>query len=223
VLSLAGELLEIAPADLEIENGWIHARGSKKTGMDVREICRLAIRTKKTVPLTAYVAYDPPTEGADQNFYGDYSSAYTYAAQAVELEVDTETGRVKLLRVVCAHDVGFAINATGVEGQILGGVSQGGGWGLYEDVVYEKGVIRTTGLADYKLMTSCDMPKVEIILVETHDPIGPYGAKGVGEPTLIPMAPAIANGVKDAVGVRVRDLPISAEKVFLALRGKASS
>jgi CO/xanthine dehydrogenase Mo-binding subunit len=190
--------------------------------MEVSEVCRLAIRTKKTVPLTAYVAYDPPTQGADQNFYGDYSSAYSYAAQAVELEVDTETGRIRLVRVVCAHDVGFAINVAGVEGQILGGVSQGGGWGLYEDIVYEKGTLRTTGLGDYKIMTSCDMPKVEIILVETHDPVGPYGAKGVGEPTLIPMAPAIANAVQDAVGVRIRDLPLTAEKVFLALNDKSS-
>jgi CO/xanthine dehydrogenase Mo-binding subunit len=222
ILGLAGEVLEISPEDLEIENGWIHPRGSKKTGMEVSEVCRLAIRTKKTVPLTAYVAYDPPTQGADQNFYGDYSSAYSYAAQAVELEVDTETGRIRLVRVVCAHDVGFAINVAGVEGQILGGVSQGGGWGLYEDIVYEKGTLRTTGLGDYKIMTSCDMPKVEIILVETHDPVGPYGAKGVGEPTLIPMAPAIANAVQDAVGVRIRDLPLTAEKVFLALNDKSS-
>lgn len=217
LLELAAGILRAEPGGLDIEAGRIFVKDNPEKGLTVAEACRLAIRTKKTVPLTAYVAYDPPTQGADADFYGDYSSAYTYAAQAVEVEVDTETGQVRMLRVACAHDVGFAINPMGVRGQILGGVAQGGGQGLYEDMVYEKGRLRTTGLRQYNMMTLSDMPEVESILVESMDPIGPYGAKGVGEPTLIPMPPAIANAVQDAVGVRIRDLPITAEKVFFAL------
>jgi CO/xanthine dehydrogenase Mo-binding subunit len=216
-LSVAEDHLEIASEDLEINAGKIFAKGYEKRNMSVVEACRIAIRTRKTVPLTAYIAYDPPTQGADQNFYGDYSSAYTYAAQAVEVEVDTETGQVRIMRVAAAHDVGFAINPMGVRGQIYGGVAQGGGWGLYENVVYENSRLKTTNMRHYNMMTLSDMPQVESILVETMDPVGPYGAKGVGEPALIPMAPAIANAVHDAIGVRIHDLPITAEKVFFAL------
>ena len=217
LIELAADVLQVPGEDLQIQGGRIFCPSHSEKGLTVAEACRLAIRTQKTVPLTAYVAYDPPTTGADENFYGDYSSAYTYAAQAVELEVDTETGQVTLLRVACAHDVGKAINPIGVKGQICGGVAQGGGWGLYENIIYENGRQMTTHLRHYNMMTMSDMPKIESILVETLDPIGPYGAKGVWEPTLIPMPPAIAHAVEDAVGVRIRDLPISAEKVFFAL------
>ena len=217
LLGLAGELMEVEPAHLDIADGTVFDTRAPDTAMSVAEVCRTAIRTQKTIPLTAYVAYDPPTQGTDANYYGDYSSAYTYAAQAVEVEVDTETGQVRLLRVACAHDVGFAINPMGVKGQIYGGVAQGGGWALYENMVYEDGRLKTTTMRQYNMMTMSDMPVVESILVETNDPVGPYGAKGVGEPTLIPMPPAIANAVHDAVGVRIRDLPVTAEKVFFAL------
>ena len=116
------------------------------------------------------MAYDPPTQGADENFYGDYSSAYTYAAQAVEVEVDTETGQVRMLRVACAHDVGYAINPMGVRGQIFGGVAQGGGQGLYEDVVYENGKLRTTGLRQYNMMTLSDMAPGGVLFGGIHGP-----------------------------------------------------
>ena len=172
------------------------------------------------VPLTAYITYDPPTEGSDKDFYGDYSSAYTYGAHGVEVEVDTYTGKVKVLRVVAVHDVGKVINELGLHGQITGGVAQGIGWCLYENMLFKKGVPATSGLHGYTFMTIKDMPPVEGITIETNDPIGPYGAKGVGEPTLIPTAPAIANAIEDACGVRMRDLPITPEKLYRALQEK---
>ena len=217
LLEVAAEKLESRPGDLQIEQGVISRSDGRGDTLTVRQACQIAIRTQKTVPLTAYISYDPPTVGADQNFYGDYSSAYTYAAQGVEVEVDTETGQVSILRVAAAHDVGYAINPMGVKGQICGGIAQGGGWALYENVVYEDGRLKTNSLRHYNMMTMSDMPQIESFLVETEDPIGPYGAKGVGEPTLIPMPPAIANAIQDAVGVRITDLPITAEKVFFAL------
>ena len=217
LLEVAEEMLEISARDLDIVAGRILAKGFPEKTLTVAEVCRKAIRTKRTAPLTAYISYDPPTTGADDDYYGDYSSAYTYAAQAVEVEVDTETGQVRLLRVAAAHDVGYAINPMGVRGQIYGGVAQGGGWALYENMVYDSGRLMTTSLRHYNMMTMSDMPELESILVETNDPVGPYGAKGVGEPTLIPMPPAIANAVHDALGVRIRRLPITAEEVFFAL------
>lgn len=217
LLKLAGKILETVPGDLDIRAGRIHVRDNKRTGISVAEVCRSAIRTKATVGLTAYVAYDPPTEGANEDFYGDYSSAYTYAAQAVEVEVNTETGQIRVLRVAAAHDVGRAINPNGIRGQIYGGVAQGAGWALYENMVYEGGRLQNKSLRSYPLVTVTDMPEVEAIVVETHDPVGPFGAKGIGEPSLIPMPPAVANAVEDAVGVRIRDLPITAEKIFFNL------
>ena len=218
LLKVSAEILKEAPTDLDIEDGIIFKIGDKSKSVTVRKACQTGIRTRKTAALTSYVAYDPPTTGADpKTYYGDYSSAYTYAAQAVEVEVDTETGQVTIIRVVAAHDVGCAINPLGVQGQIYGGIAQGGGWGLYENVVYERGKLKTNSLRHYNMMTMSDMPEVSSLLVESNDPIGPYGAKGVGEPTLIPMPPAIANAVHDAIGIRIYDLPITAEKVFFAL------
>jgi len=139
--------------------------------------------------------------------------------------VDEQTGKVKVLRVVAAHDAGRAINPTIVEGQIEGAVLQGMGYALGERVILdEKGRVRNDNFLDYKILFSEDMPKVETHIIESVDPEGPFGAKGIGEPGLIPTAPAIANAIEDAVGVRVQELPILQEKVYQGLsRGKEAS
>lgn len=218
VLDLAAEMTGHPAQNLLISDGMIHCKDDQEVALSLKAVARQAIRTKAGVPLTAYVTYDPPTEGADANYYGDYSSAYTYGAHGVEVEVDTVTGQVKVLRVVAAHDVGKVVNELGVQGQITGGVAQGIGWTLYENMQFDKGKPLSTSLHGYTLMTIADMPKVESIVVESNDPVGPYGAKGVGEPTLIPTAPAIANAIEDACGVRITDLPITPEKVYQALK-----
>jgi CO/xanthine dehydrogenase Mo-binding subunit len=138
------------------------------------------------------------------------------------VEVDTETGEVKVLKIAAAHDVGRALNPMAVEGQIEGGVSMGLGYGLNEEVVLEEGKMLNPNFADYALPTALDMPPIDPIIVETIDPEGPFGAKGMAEPANNPTAPAIANAVYDAVGVRITDLPITAEKVLKALKEKES-
>ncbi len=217
LLKLAGKLMNESPDRLEIRDGVIFDRLDPGRRMTVAEACRAGIRTRQAAELTAYVTYDPPTEGTDSDYYGDYSSAYNYGAHGVEVEVDTETGQVRVLRVAAAHDVGFAINPKGVRGQISGGVAQGTGWALCENLVLKEGVLQNPSLSSYILMTIKDMPSIKPIIVETDDPVGPYGAKGVGEPTLIPVPPAIANAIEDAVGVRLRDLPFTPEKIFRAV------
>ena len=202
---------------LFIENGLVKCSRDPSILLTVKDVATKAIRSNAGVPLIANVTYEPPTIGADENFYGDYSSAYTYGAHGVEVEVDTATGKVKVLRVIAVHDVGKVVNEFGLQGQITGGVAQGIGWCLYEDMLFKNGVPASTGLHGYTFMTIKDMPAVEGIAIETNDPLGPYGAKGVGEPTLIPTAPAIANAIEDACGVRIRDLPITPEKMFWAL------
>jgi CO/xanthine dehydrogenase Mo-binding subunit len=147
----------------------------------------------------------------------------SFHAHAVDLSVDRETGEVTVHRYVVAQDVGFAMNPTYIEGQIEGGVAQGLGQALSEELVYENGRVLNPNLTDYKMPTTLDLPRVESILVEHPSLVGPYGAKGVGEPPNIEPPAAVANAVAAAVGVRVTTLPITAEKVALALRGEGAA
>ena len=145
---------------------------------------------------------------------------WMYAAQGAEVEVDEETGEVRIIRVVAAHDVGKAINRVGCEQQIEGAVMMGIGQSLSEEMVMEKGKVFNASLKDYKVPTSLDMPEIVPEIVEAKHWMGPFGAKGMGEPALAPTAAAIANAVYDAVGVRIYDLPLTPEKVLRALKAK---
>jgi len=151
------------------------------------------------------------------NLRGDLFPDFTFSAHAVEVAVDTETGEITLLKSVGCHDVGRAINPTAVEGQIQGGSAQGIGWALMEEVQVEQGVMQTPSLSEYLIPTAKDLPKTQAIILESGTGVGPFGAKGIGEPALTPAAPAVANAVADAIGVRVYDLPITPEKVLEAL------
>jgi xanthine dehydrogenase molybdenum-binding subunit len=140
-----------------------------------------------------------------------------YGADFAEVEVDANTGQVRVLRLTGAFDVGKAINPDFVEGQITGGGVMGIGWALTEELIMERGEILNPGFRDYRLLRSTDIPKLDSIIVESHEPTGPFGAKGVGEGSMVCVASAIANAVYDAVGVRIKDLPITPEKVLRAL------
>jgi CO/xanthine dehydrogenase Mo-binding subunit len=157
--------------------------------------------------------FDPPASKLDERGQGDPYSAYGFATQIAEVEVDTELGRVRPLRIVAAHDVGKAINPTQVEGQIHGGIAQGLGFALMEE--YLPG--RTENLHDYLIPTVGDMPDIECIIVEDPSPLGPYGAKGIGEPALIPTAPAILGAIRHATGVVIRRLPATPDRVRKAI------
>lgn len=220
LLTIAAEELKRPKGALDIKDGFAYYKGDLETKISVKAIANKALRSKRALPITSYVNYDPPTVGADATGYGDYSSAYSYGAQAVEVEVDTVTGKVKVIRVAAAHDVGKVVNPAGVIGQINGGVAQGIGWTLYENLLFKDGYPQCKGLHQYTLMTIKDMPVIDPIIVETIDPTGPFGAKGVGEPTLIPTGPAICSAIEDAIGVRIKDLPVTPEKIYRALNNK---
>ena len=152
--------------------------------------------------------FDPETG------YGTPNFAYGYVAQAVEVEVDTETGQVRVLRVVCADDVGKAVNPRLVEGQIEGGVVQAMGWATMENFIVQEGRVLTDRLSTYLIPTALDAPeRVESIVVETPDPRGPWGARGMGEMPFIPLAPALVAAVHDATGVWFDELPLTPERV----------
>ena len=150
------------------------------------------------------------------------SASYAYGVQAFEVEVDTETGDVKILKAVSAHDVGRVLNQQTLLGQVQGGLAQGIGYALYEEVKTHEGRVLNPSFTDYKIPTAHEMAfPVDVFFAETDDPAGPFGAKGVGEPGLVPTAPALANAIYDAIGVRIRDLPITPEKIVMALKKKA--
>jgi CO/xanthine dehydrogenase Mo-binding subunit len=171
--------------------------------------------------LTSSYQYNPPTERLGPDGYGNTSAAFAFSAQVAEVVVDTETGEVRLERMTVAQDVGRAINPTAVEGQIEGAVVQGMGFALTEELITnQKGRVITDCFEKYLIPTSMDVPDIRVIMVETDDPEGPYGAKGVGEIGLNNTAPAIVNAISNAIGVRFHRLPVKAEDVFFALRNK---
>ncbi|MFO0987370.1 MAG: molybdopterin cofactor-binding domain-containing protein [Alphaproteobacteria bacterium] len=157
--------------------------------------------------------FDPPTQKLDANGQGIPYATYAFAAQIAEAEVDLELGTVTVRRIAAAHDVGRAINPTQVEGQIHGGIAQGLGLALMEE--YLPG--RTENLHDYLIPTAGDVPEIEVIFVEDPEPLGPYGAKGIGEPALIPTAPAIFGAIHHATGVRMHFAPATPHRVREAL------
>src|SRR5438128_1739580 len=142
---------------------------------------------------------------------------YTFGAHAAEVEEDTETGSVCVLKYAAAHDVGRAINPQSVEGQIQGGAVQGIGYGLMEEVVVEEGINLTSSFASYLIPSAADVPDVEPIVVESGEGLGPFGARGIGEPPIGPPAAAVANAIADATGARLTRLPLTAERVAAAL------
>ena len=160
--------------------------------------------------------FDPPTTASDADGQGVPYATYAFAAQIAEVEVDLELGTTRVIRIVAAHDVGRAINPIQVEGQIHGGTVQGLGLALMEE--YLPG--RTENLHDYLIPTIGDVPPMECILVEAHEPLGPYGAKGVGEPGLIPTAPAILGAIENATGVRMRQVPVLPHRLRAAMLPK---
>jgi len=153
--------------------------------------------------------FDPPTSPLDADGQGEPYALYGFGAHMAEIEVDCELGTIKVLKITATHDVGRAINPTLVEGQIEGGVAQGLGLALMEE--FHPG--RGENLHDYLIPTIGDVPPVETILIEDASPVGPFGAKGVGEQALIPTAPATLNALHDATGIRLRRVPATPDRV----------
>jgi 4-hydroxybenzoyl-CoA reductase subunit alpha len=151
---------------------------------------------------------------------GNFAPNYSFMTQAAEVEVDLLTGRVKLLKMVTAHDCGKPINPMLVEGQLEGSVVGGMGQALYENIIVENGQVMNPSFLDYGFPTFMEMPEIETIEVETDDPIGPFGAKEAGEGTQLSPAPAIVNAVYDAIGVDFMELPLTPEKILAAIEAQ---
>jgi len=209
----ASWLLGAGEKDLFVEGGMIKSKTSGTVSLPLREVARRSERT-----LRGEGSFDPKTTKVDlQTGQGIPYVTYAFATHLAEVEVDKETGKVRVCRVVAAHDVGKAIHPRNIVGQIAGGVAMGVGFALMEEYVPGE----SDSFVNYLIPTLKDVPEVIPILVEDPEPTGPFGAKGVGEPALIPTAPAILNAIADAIGERICDLPASLERVREAARRRS--
>lgn len=223
LLDQASDILKISMEDLIIQNGMIYVRNDPgKSLITVAEVARQAVYRSGGQYIIGRGGYLPPdVERADpQTKYGNISCAYSFGAHIAEVEVDTETGKVKVLNYIAAHDSGQIVNPTLAEGQVEGGVVQGLGFALYENMHFQNGKMLNDGYLDYKIPLALDIPPIKTIFADSYDPNGPLGAKGLGEPTIVPVASAISNAIYDAVGVRLTKLPFTPERIKEALAKK---
>lgn len=223
LLEVAAKSLGESPENLDIRDRTVFSKKDPEKKSPLGKVLRATHYSPGGSMVMAEYFYDPPNENLDRELKGNLSVTYTYGTHGVEVEVDKETGQVKILKYIAAHDVGRAINPMLLEGQVYGGATMGIGYALTERLILKDGKVMNSNFRDYKMLTAKDVPNIETIVIETNDPFGPFGAKGVGEPGLVPTAPAIANAIYDAVGVRIKDLPITPEKVLAALKEKANS
>jgi len=213
------------PSEFELRENVVFLKEEPENPMlrvPLEEILRAAHYKEQGTMIVTEAFYDPCNQMLDaRTCRGNMSATYIFGTQGAEVEVDTETGRVRILKFVAAHDVGRVINQQTIKGQIYGGVVQGLGYALCEEYKSREGRNLNPNFLDYKILSAPDLDfPIEIECIETHDLEGPFGAKGVGEPGLVATAPAVANAVYDAVGVRITDLPITPEKVLAALKRK---
>ena len=207
--------------ELDLRGGGIVQRQDGSTLMTLDKLLRsMHFQDKADLVITSYY-YEPPSVHQDDQHKGDVSAAYAWACQVVEVEVDSDTGVVRLLKCTAAHDVGRVINRLGIEGQIEGGIVMGQGYALSEDLAIRDGHCLNPGFRDYKLITAPEVPELDLSFIETMDGEGPRGAKGVGEAPAICVAAAVANAIENATGVRIYQLPFTPENVYRALRAAA--
>ena len=215
------QILEFASAklspnivyDLDIKDHWIHLIARPERGLSYFDVVKEAIRGKAGQPIIARGHYTPHRKGM-------ISPAYSFGVQAIEVEVDPDTGKIMLNSCVTAHDCGQVINPLGVEGQLEGAIAMAAGYGFTEDLPMDEGKILNPNLVDYMLLRATEMPETKVMEVETFEPEGPFGAKEAGEGLTNPTAGALGNAVYHATGISIKNLPINPEKVFEALRDK---
>jgi xanthine dehydrogenase molybdenum-binding subunit len=211
------------PADrLSARDGWVYVTTEPQRRLAYDRVVRAGHLREGGRALVVEAFYDPPTQMLSKDLEGNVSAAYGFAAQAVLLDADEATGRVEVRKIVSAHDVGRALNPLAAEGQVHGGIHMGLGYALSEHLVVEAGQVITQTFMDYALLRADDMPEIVVRFVESVDAEGPFGAKGLGESGVIPVSAAVANALKDALGVRFTELPITPAAVRAALAGGAA-
>jgi len=220
LLKKAGEMMRMDPERLDLVDQEVVDREGSGKSLTLKEVVKVC--ASDGLPLYHVALFKAPFRNLTQyeRIEGDVFPDFTFGTHAVEVAVDEETGKVEVLKLISCFDVGRAINRLSVEGQLEGGAIYGMGYGLTEEVILEKGVTLTPSLSEYLVPTSMDVPDVQTILIESGDGVGPFGAKGVGEPSVCSVAPAISNAICDAIGIRIFDLPITSEKIVRGIKEK---
>ncbi len=215
----AGGLLEADPADLEAAGGVFSVKGASGRSAPMERVAAAAQEAQGGAPLVAFASYDAETEMPHpETGYGNVGMGYTFSAAVAEVEVDMETGGIDVRRVTTADDIGIAVNPLVTHAQSQGGLVQGLGFALYENLVMDNGRIVNGNFADYTLPKAEGTPAIRTITVESDEKLGPFGAKAAAETSIDPAAAAVANAVYDATGVRITSLPITPEKLRTEFR-----
>ncbi len=221
ILDIVAREFKLEADDLDIRDEIVIKKTDNSKLMDFDKAIQLCYSFNYGHLIIGRGNYNPKTTPIDfRTGQGNVSGSYGFEAQVAEVEVNKKTGVVKVLKMYDVHDIGYPINPTSVHGQIEGSIVMGIGYTLYEDLKFSEGRVVNPSFSKYILPRSTSIPEIESIFIETNDPQGPFGAKGMGEASLLPTAAAIANAIYDAVGVRITDLPITPDKVLKALKGK---
>lgn len=221
ILKAAAEFFGLSTDALDIDDGVFVNKESGEWLGSFKDVIRKLTNARSSRPFVATGYFTPNTVLPDpETNYGNLSPTYPFGAHIAEVEVDTETGKVEVVNYVAANDVGKAINPLLCSGQLEGGVHQGIGWALTEQIIVRDGEVVNRNLLDYKIPTFADMVNVKAIVVEEPDPNGPFGAKSLGEPAFNPVATAICNAIYDAVGVRINKLPVRPEELLSAIKAR---
>lgn len=217
----AAEMLGVEPEQLSSRESVVFVTDEKEKALLFSEVARKYVFSHGGSHITGNGYYIPDTVLPDpKTKYGNISPAYVFGTHIAEVEIDKETGHVDVINYWASHDVGRALNPKLLEGQVEGGVSMGIGWTLMENMIQKNGELQNPNFLDYRIPGPKDMPRVQSTWVEPIDPKGPFGAKGIGEPALNPVPPAIVNAIYNAIGVRFKKLPITAEEVLAAIKAK---
>ncbi len=209
--------------ELYFENSCVVPHGAEEKKISFAELAKIA--AERGEKLEAEGSYFPittppdPSNGQGERVY----VSYTFVTTIAEVEIDLGTGQVEVIRMVAAPDVGQAIHPQNVEGQMEGGSAQGIGMALMEEILFDEyGTLLNPNLSTYLIPTSLDVPRMQTVIVEDEEPLGPFGAKGIGEPAMISTAPAIINAIYNACGVRIKELPATPEKILRELKKLAA-
>jgi CO/xanthine dehydrogenase Mo-binding subunit len=224
LFEVAAGVLNVKASQLEARDRRIQVKGFPQHSAPIGDIAQRAQVVLGQPPLGS-ASWNPPTVAMDpETGQGKPFATYVYATQIAEVDVDDETGEVEVIRISASHDCGTPINPTLVEGQVEGGIAMGIGFALQEEMLFDdRGRQINPNLTNYIVPTSLDMPEIDVDIVDNYDPTGPFGAKGVGEPCLVPTAAAIVNAIYDAVGARITSLPATSEKVRAAIKAKRAA
>jgi CO/xanthine dehydrogenase Mo-binding subunit len=216
----AAEMLEANAEDLMANDGRIFVKGAADKSVTVADVARARLFRHNGAPIVGSGSFDADSVLPDKTRFGNESGAYNYGAQAAHIHVDRHTGQVKVLKFVVASDCGTVIYPIGAEGQVEGGLAQGIGYALTEGLQFDEGRPVNPNFSDYRIPSMRDMPPLEHAFADSYEPTGPFGAKGLGELNMDPTAAVISNAIFDAVGVRIKTLPITPEKILNALKEK---